>query len=522
LFILVSIGTVPNLLRSSEFYGLPETPHGTTVSSELLVIFTPLLIRIIFGMPPILALLYGMAWWTAKMGKSSARGWAIAASTAMLVSGIPLLYGSYLILRDSSDVPIEVLILNGLPPAIGILGLVVFAPRNALASTDLQVARPARIPGDGTNRFLDALGWLLGIAGCLVGIEFWEGWAYSRDLPPSHFLSSWMQWLLALVIVIAVHEFSHAAAGMALGMKVRSFALWPFQWFIDDGRWKFKFHPTKFLAGGAAGIVPSSANQSRWAEVCMVAAGPLANLLTGLLALFALLAVAGSPYEKAWYFLASFSILSLVLFVVNLIPFRPDSAYSDSARIYQLLRGGPLADLHKAFNLAASIWVTSLRPRDYDIHAIERSARAFSQGQGALFLRLFAYNYFHDCGRIPEACQALDGAESIYHQSASDIPAEWYTLFVFGNAFLKRDGANARRWWERIEAQAPGGLGEVYWLAQSALNWIENNLEEANEAWNKGDVLAQKRPKAGGYEFNRDCFSQLRQVLDEAPASAAN
>jgi len=248
-------------------------------------------------------------------------------------------------------------------------------------------------------------------------------------------------------------------------------------------------------------------------------AGPMVNLCTGLIAWAAALAANGRLYEQHWQFLAYFATISLVVFATNLIPMRPEALYTDGARIYQLLRGGPVADLHRAFSMAASIWVTPLRPRNFDIQAIQRAAEFFTQGHQALFLRFFAYNYFHDCGQIPEACRALTGAESIYDQSASDIPSELHTLFVFGNAFLKRDAAAARQWWERMQAKEPANQDEVYWLAKSALCWIENKSKEANEAWNQGNALAQQRPQAGAYEFNRDCFFQLRQALDEAQAA---
>jgi len=83
---------------------------------------------------------------------------------------------------------------------------------------------------------------------------------------------------------------------------------------------------------------------------------------------------------------------------------------------------------------------------------------------------------------------------------------------------LKRDVFAARQWWERIQAKEPTSQDEDFWEAECALGWTENNLDEANEAWNKGNILAQKYPKAGAYEFNRYCFFQRRQALDGAAA----
>jgi hypothetical protein len=52
--------------------------------------------------------------------------------------------------------------------------------------------------------------------------------------------------------------------------------------------------------------------------------------------------------------------------------------------------------------------------------------------------------------------QGTDGArykaESVYNESAPDIPAELHTVFIFRKAFLHRDAVGGRQWWERMEA----------------------------------------------------------------------
>ena len=196
---------------------------------------------------------------------------------------------------------------------------------------------------------------------------------------------------------------------------------------------------------------------------------------------------------------------------------RPEALYSDGAQIYQLLRGGPWADLHRVRSVAASTLVTPLRPRDYDIEAIQRAERSFTRGPQGLLLRMYASSYFLDCGKIPQACEALAEAESIYKESASDIPAGLCMAFVFRTAFLGRDAVGARQWWERMKAKKPTHFGADYWLARSALLWVEGRKNEAHEAWDKGNILAQKLPAAGDYEFDRYRCSLLGNVLDSAP-----
>ena len=254
----------------------------------------------------------------------------------------------------------------------------------------------------------------------------------------------------------------------------------------------------------------------------MIAAGTMVNLLTGLIALFAALNAKGQPYEQYWEFIAYFSAISLLAFATNLVPMRPEALYSDGARIYQLLRGGPWADYYRVLNLVASSSVTPLRPRDFDIESIQRASLSFTQGRQALLLRLFASYYFLDCGKIPQANEEIAEAERIYLESATDIPAELHTDFVFSKAILSRDAAGARQWWDRMEAKKPTHFGVDYWLAKSALSWIEGRRDEARAAWEKGNHLVQQLPAAGIYEFDRYRSSLLHDCIESESANAAS
>jgi hypothetical protein len=416
---------------------------------------------------------------------------------------------------------IEFLIPIGLVLALGIAGLIAFAPRDSITQTPTESIKPQRIAGDGTSRWLDALAWLLGIAGYFAAMFYWRRWGVAQHLPRAYV--GLLRLVVIILIITAVHELGHAAVGSAFGMKIRAFIIGPFQWRIRDGRWTFKFILAKsFSAGGATALVPTNPHQSLGNQICMIAAGPTVNLLTGLIALYAALTAKGQPYEPYWGFFAYFSTISLLVFASNLIPMQSEASYSDGGRIYQLLNGGPLADLYRVMNLVGATLVTPLRPRDYDIDAIQRAEISFKEGRQALLLRFFASYYFLDHGMISQACAAFIDAESIYGQSALELPAELHTDFVFGSAFLRRDAADARLWWERMEAKKPTHFGVDYRLAQSALFWIEGRKEEARTAWEKGNLLAQELPAAGCYEFDRYRYSLLQDCIEKVEINAAS
>jgi Zn-dependent protease len=518
-FILVSVSTIPHVFQARQAQDFQLTPQEWTLPRELLMVLTDTLARLIFLLPLVLGVLYGMAWWTVKNGKPSGRKWAIAASVAMILQGIPQIVITFLAWHQLSGLALEgFLALDATMLGIAVPALIVFAPRNSMAQAASQAANLPRIAGDGTSRILDTVAWLVQIAGYIYGMSLWNRWGHAQDLPWIHGVMFWAQFVIAILFTILVHELGHAGVGRALGMRVRSLVVGPFHWRVRQGRWKFEFVATRILsAQGGAGVVPSSPAQNRWDEICMIAAGPMVNLFTGVLAMCAALAAKGQPWEQYWRFLALIATISFITFAGNLIPFRPEGAYSDGARIYQLLRGGPLVDLQRAFNLASSTQVSSVRPRDYDIQALQRAAAAFAKGHHALMLRLIASEYFLDKGDFPPACEALADAEAVYHQSASDMSAEPLTVFIFGNALLRRDAANARQWWERMEAKKTTEIGVNYWLARGALQWIEGHPKEAREALEKGEALAQKSRPTGSDEFDTCRLGLLRDALEEAP-----
>jgi TPR repeat protein len=453
------------------------------------------------------AVIFGMAWLTASREKPSGRWWSIAASLMIILPAlVPVFYAKYAV-RGHFFVVL----------AIGVAGLIAFSPRydaNPAAATHKNLGPP----GDGTSEILNSIATFVNLALALATFFWWERWAYYKNLSPSsNELFRIALYIVVILIIVFVHELAHTATGLALGMKLRAFLAGPFQWRMFEGKWEFRFQPLAILGlQGATGVVPRSADFAQWRELTMVAAGPLVTLLTGGLALWIALTAGTNSFLQLDGLIALFGALSMAVGVGNLLPFRTGDSYSDGAQIYQLVSGGPWADFHRVVKMVTSSLVTPLRARDLDIEAIQRTARTFTHGKHALLLRLFAYMYFFDSGRLQEATQALAEAESIYHESASDIPAELYTTFVFGNAYLRRDAVAAREWWTRMEAKKPTRFNVDYWKAYSALRWVEGDLKEANEAWEKSNTLAQQLPKAGAYEFDRYCCSKLRQALDEA------
>lgn len=398
---------------------------------------------------------------------------------------------------------------------LGVVMIAAFWQWNAEAEP--KAAGHPRIAGDGTHPLIDTLAWVVSVAGFLAAMVGCFRWGRYAGMPQHTGLPYAVEVVIAAEAMVLVHEAGHALTGQLLGMRVRAFVVGPFQWRIREGRWRFQLRLADLVAtGGSTAVVPTDPQQSRGHEIRMIAGGPAANLLTGLAALAALLTARGHAWQSEWRLLAVFAAFSLLASVVNLLPFRTRTSYSDGAQMYQLLSGGPWGDYHHALGIVGSSLVTKLRPRDYDIGAMERAAGAIREGVRGTHLRLLEYCYYLDHGRLREATQAVNEAEEAAQESLAAIPVEFYSAFVFAKAFVQRDAEGTRTWWTRLEAKQPASakLGADVWLARTASLWMDGKMAEAKEAWDRGNAVAQQLPAAGAYDFDRDKYAMLRRELD--------
>lgn len=477
--------------------------YGSHSVSNLLIIFLGL------------AAFLGYTAWSIFANKHSARILGLIASVLPLLG----LFALMALVRLTQHSTIK---LHGTPwvmLALAIAGVVAFAPQHRSAQSAAKAPSAVPIPGDGTYPWLNKSIWIFGAVLLFAFEREWFQWAELNDLSINSEFLFLVQLVLAELATVLFHELGHAFTGMALGMKLRSFIIGPFQWRIRDGVWEFELKPRGFFStGGATALVPTDPHEPSWRRMVMIAGGPFASLLAGMTAaVFAFISL-GYPWEQLWPFTTSVATFSLLAAMLNLIPFQAGDSYSDGAHLYQLMSGGLWADYYRAVSLVGSSLVTPLRPRDYDIAAIDRSALAITRGPRAMLLHLHASSYYLDHGQVALALHAFAQAETICRDSVPNLPVELHAPFVFRKAYLQRDTAGARQWWDRMEAKKPTRFKVDYWLASAALHWIEGRLDEARSSWNKANAFAKLLPPAGAYEFDRYRCELLKKVIYDLPA----
>jgi tetratricopeptide (TPR) repeat protein len=293
---------------------------------------------------PAIVVIYGMASLTYYLRRPSARVWGVLAGLLNVSIAVLL----FVLLRQFSQAQPGRLVEDQLLLVLmGIGSIVVFAVWKPASESGRAPRLKPRVKGDGTHALLDAMPFILSLAGYMGGLNLWYRWAHAQGLEWNNSGWFWPELLLASLITTFVHECGHALVARLTGMQLRGFAAGPLQWRAGSGRWQFTFRWSGlFTAEGATIFDLNDPALKKRSAIAMVAAGPVANLFLGLAATWFVLNAVSAPWEQGWQLLVFVSTFSLIAFVVNLIPARTAQTYTDGAKIWQLLSGRRWEEFH--------------------------------------------------------------------------------------------------------------------------------------------------------------------------------
>src|SRR5262245_60929864 len=239
--------------------------------------------------------------------------------------------------------------------------------------------------------------WILAVehasASALIGV----GWAI----------------IAASIAMVVVHELGHVLGGLAVGFRFRSLRVGPI---LVDHRGRLSVVRRASIAfTGAAVVTPETADDLVRRGMVLVVAGPLANILTGSIALL---------FWSESVFWAVFAFASIADGLTNLIPFRGPVGPSDGMALGMFAR-------HPA---KGERWLSLIKLRD-DLMS----------------------------GTLPESTSAafLQKAVAIEDASVETLSAH---AFAYANAFHLHDDVRAAEMLEtclRRAGEAPTELREA-------------------------------------------------------------
>lgn len=351
------------------------------------------------------------------------------------------------------------------------------------------------------------LGMKVGANLMLPGLPKWTAVLQLPLLP--------LVWLLA----VAFHELGHLVGGWLSGGRFLLYVVGPLLWKRTPAGVRFAWNTNLNIAGGLAACLPlDPARTTPRRTAVMIAGGPVFSVLLVVLALWlsaGLAAIATTPplifAQHAAMMVAG---MSLLIFVVTVIPGSGGGFKSDGRRFYELIRGDARSEQENAVMTLTTASLGGVRPADYDPRLVER---AISLRDGSLFdlyAHLTASHHFLDLGRPGRAQALLDHVLAREDQLAPFARDTLRCDYAWLLARHTPDAAVARAW---LDSAGPLDIDPATRLrAEAAVLLAEGRPAEAAAKAREGLHAVEHRslsPVKSAYHEDT-----LREVLQRAEA----
>ncbi|HKE28019.1 MAG TPA: site-2 protease family protein, partial [Bryobacteraceae bacterium] len=185
------------------------------------------------------------------------------------------------------------------------------------------------------SRLQPVIGAMVGIS-CLVSLGYASRWAIHRGIPGAHWGGFFWGWFCFFGLCqVAIHEFGHAIVAWALYYHVRVVSIGPFLFTHEAKGFHCRFDWRRLLEdSGYTGSIATNPHNARLKHIAVVAAGPAASAISGIVFTVVTLAAPGSSWQSLWWMAATNAVLGIAGTIINLIPV----GYSDGTMLLHLIR----------------------------------------------------------------------------------------------------------------------------------------------------------------------------------------
>ena len=312
--------------------------------------------------------------------------------------------------------------------------------------------------------------------------------------------------------VIAIHETGHLLAGCSVGLRLEYLMIGPFCVRRSPDRWKMKM---SHFSGGLIQMSIDDVYRVRRRLLYYFAGGPVASLLTGLVALYVCRneQIGGNPVLGIP--LAVYAIWSLLIAIQSLRSIQIGS-YSSDGMLLRSLSGS----YECALQQIAAHALQMLKNRGVDRSLWNRRWVRLA----ATPTQILRTTYFEDWRQYEEATDPVTAAEclerclgGIATLSLFDREDAIDELFLEAATFTAwhfRDATKAALWFQRvIHPENARILTRV--KAEMALHCVKGQFDSALAEWHKGFEFIQRLPAGYRTDETKSEWLGLKVGLDE-------
>ncbi len=327
--------------------------------------------------------------------------------------------------------------------------------------------------------------WILLEPKCFAAIA-----AQPSNLVPLPFLV-----FVAYEIVVILHHLARMLIAELVGLKLLAFACGPFAIRRIRNRTRFTWNNRETMITGTTVFAPKTLDGLRWRCVWLVASGPAAMILIGLIFLSIVRAIDPARASIDTLFLAAIAFIGIAGGVRLLLPLALYRSASYGALLWDALRGRPTAEILFLVTALIHDGQQGVRPRDWSPKMLNLALQLTENTKLAerVTVCLLAFYRAVDLHEIRLAEGFLDEAVAKVNPKSETLHA-WVMLEnAFYEAWFKRDESKARAAFDRVIDWSR--VPHHAWLRVSAaIALIEGRPEECQRQAKEALDIVQSLP----------------------------
>jgi hypothetical protein len=322
-------------------------------------------------------------------------------------------------------------------------------------------------------------------------------------------------YIVGTLAIVAIHEGGHVAGGLSVGFRLDKVRVGPFVLNKSPHGSKLTYQVGSKLDGITVMGVPRMSRVRR-KYLVYSSAGPIANLLVGLLVcLFLMVSKSSLSAPVIRVFLELFAAYSFLLGFLNLIPYlRRNGMFTDGGRLLSLIRSKPKTKrLLSRLALAAQI-KSGERPRNLNQRWIKNACAISDRSNDALQSFLFAYLSASD-REIPEkAAYYLEQCLQRIGLASPETKKMILMEAAIFQAWFRDDAPKAEVWFERSK---PGPtlppLNNI--RLHICMNWARKRYADVAADFEKVRVLIENLPASAAKTRLVDGWHEWKETIDK-------
>lgn len=367
--------------------------------------------------------------------------------------------------------------------------------------------------------------FLFALIGVAIGYTAGKAFAVNNSGIPMYYKILLIPLLfLSMLGVIALHELGHISGGWISGFHFQMLTVGPFAWLREGKKIVFRWNTNLNAYGGLALSLPQDAKNLVKRFLIFILGGPLSSLICGLTSLvvhywfFTSNLRQNLPGFLSANFLFITGSLSLLIFLVTVLPYRSGTFYSDGARIWNMLKGGEQAKLETILLITIGQSAGGIRPAHLNISALEEALELKVNSIFQTYVHAYLYYAYLDRKEISKAESHLEA----FYQDIENIPeayqANVYLEKAYYIALFKKDPFTAQEYFDLAKInpfipknyplRAKAAIALSNGKYEEARQWVAQAIEELPKSMEKGMAVAEK-----------EWLEEIREVAEKREAA---